>query len=717
VIRRLLVCAAAAALLGIAGCGGPTTTPGGGDTGVGPDTGVPTDTGPRADGGDGGTPTDTGVPTDTGMPPGDGGMPPRDTGMPPVDGGPSCAGVDCTGMDDECNMGVCNPATGACMATPRTDGTSCDDGDACTDGDSCTAGTCNAGAPADCSGMTNGCNVGTCNPADGSCSAVPVTDGTSCDDGNLCTGAGMCTSGVCGGAIATDCSASTDQCNVGICDPTSGACVAMPVAAGTACTDGNLCTTGEVCSAGACGGGVAPDCSASGNMCNTGACNPATGACMAVPVADGTACTDANMCTAADACVAGACTGTATHPSGDTCATAITLDGSDGMRTVTGTSDCGDNTSTGSCAGAGFDVIYNMTLAGPRRVTIGTVAPTAFDSVLYARSICGDTASQIACNDDIAPPARFAQIAASFQGGPNFVYVDAFAGGVGGAYTMNVAVQAPEACASAPRLDLPAVGATTEFTGTTTGAANDFVSSTCNPGGTAGDHVFEFVVATRSQLRFETMTTPGQYDTVLHIRRSACLGGADTAVNAVACNDDFGAPGNRLSQIITTLDPGTYYLVVDGFGAAAGNYRVQVQNIAPPIPFPTAAAAVGGPSGTGTLGAGGGGARFQTGDFLQETLTTVGPSAQVALSFQMSDVTSGCAVGQALSWNVLVNGVVVGTYGFAGGSGTNPRTITGTYTFASIPAGPVTLRLESTSTVCPGGGSWNWIPGGTASFR
>jgi hypothetical protein len=83
----------------------------------------------------------------------------------------------------------------------------------------------------------------------------------------------------------------------------------------------------------------------------------------------------------------------------------------------------------------------------------------------------------------------------------------------------------------------------------------------------------------------------------------------------------------------------------------------------------------------------------------------------------MSDVTAGCAVGQALSWNVLVNGVVVGTYGFAGGTGVNPRTITGTYTFASQPAGTATVRLQATTSVCPGGSSWNWIAGGSATLR
>ncbi len=135
------------------------------------------------------------------------------------------------------------------------------------------------------------------------------------------------------------------------------------------------------------------------------------------------------------------------------------------------------------------------------------------------------------------------------------------------------------------------------------------------------------------------------------------------------------------------------------------------------VTFPSTGSAVGGPGGVGTLGAGGGGGRYRTGDFVQETFTRTQSFSRVDVNFQMSDQTTGCAAGQPLSWNVLVNGVVVGTYGFAGGSGVNPRTISRSYTFATQPAGPVTIRYEATTTVCPGGASWNWIAGGSATIR
>lgn len=53
-----------------------------------------------------------------------------------------CLGVDCSSHDDMCNMGVCNPTTGACEAMPLPDTTTCSDGDACTTSDTCSAGVC-----------------------------------------------------------------------------------------------------------------------------------------------------------------------------------------------------------------------------------------------------------------------------------------------------------------------------------------------------------------------------------------------------------------------------------------------------------------------------------------------------------------------------------------------------------------------------------------------
>ncbi len=218
----------------------------------------------------------------------------------------ACGGsaTDCSAFDDPCNVGICDPVTGACGTTPRMDGAACDDGDGCTESDACLAGTC-AGTALDCSGLTDACLVGTCDPALGRCGAVPRADGSACDDEDPCTGMDVCSSGVCGGT-ATDCSALTDGCNVGRCDA-SGACVTDPVADGTACDDGNACTAMDACSAGACVGEASMGGSDCGDDCNEGVCEAATGECRRTPINEGGACEDADMCTEAGTCSAGIC--------------------------------------------------------------------------------------------------------------------------------------------------------------------------------------------------------------------------------------------------------------------------------------------------------------------------------------------------------------------------------------------------------------------------
>jgi hypothetical protein len=98
---------------------------------------------------------------------------------------------------------------------------------------------------------------------------------------------------------------------------------------------------------------------------------------------------------------------------------------------------------------------------------------------------------------------------------------------------------------------------------------------------------------------------------------------------------------------------------------------------------------------------------------------------QLAIDFQMSDDTEEfvyyyyytCDVG-TLSWDVFLNGTSVGTYSWLGGSGPTTHTVSGTLTFPAVAAiaGSYTIEYIATSTVCSGGGAWNWIAGGSATL-
>jgi N-acetylneuraminic acid mutarotase len=107
--------------------------------------------------------------------------------------GGSCTGgvpLDCPPPDACHGTGVCNPATGNCSYPSAVDGTACNDGNACTTVDTCVSGVCTGSSPVSCPPVDE-CHVaGSCQPASGACDATTKPDGTVCS-------IGRCYSGVC----------------------------------------------------------------------------------------------------------------------------------------------------------------------------------------------------------------------------------------------------------------------------------------------------------------------------------------------------------------------------------------------------------------------------------------------------------------------------------------------------------------------------------------
>ena len=170
----------------------------------------------------------------------------------------------------------------------------------------------------------NPCTTDLCSSATGFlCSNVPARDGTVCDDGNACTVSDQCTAGACTPGIAKVCQP-LDQCHVaGVCNTTNGLCTNPNKADGTTCTDNNLCTAVDSCQAGVCTG-LSPKVCAASDQCHVvGTCAPSTGLCANPVAGNGTPCNDGNKCTIGDACQAGTCTPaqtlTASHCAGPAC--------------------------------------------------------------------------------------------------------------------------------------------------------------------------------------------------------------------------------------------------------------------------------------------------------------------------------------------------------------------------------------------------------------
>jgi hypothetical protein len=211
-----------------------------------------------------------------------------------------CEGVVCTAVDQCHDAGTCDPATGTCSNPAKPDGATCDDNNACTQTDTCQGGVCVGGNPVTCTAADQCHDIGTCDPATGTCSNPAKSNGAACDDGDACTRLDTCLDGACVGGDLVVCEPS-DQCHdAGVCDPATGACSNPEKPDGEFCDDGDPCTT-DACVAGACTP-TPVDCSAGNGQCTIGVCNPTTGACETVPANVGGACDDGLFCTTDTTC-------------------------------------------------------------------------------------------------------------------------------------------------------------------------------------------------------------------------------------------------------------------------------------------------------------------------------------------------------------------------------------------------------------------------------
>ncbi len=281
---------------------------------------------------------------------------------------------------------VCDPTKSTTDWTIRTN-LACDDGEVCTTGEVCSAaGQCGGGAPTSCAAFgTPPCSMGVCQMGVG-CTTVN-NDGATCDDGQFCTVNEKCAGGVCGVGVgvgaARDCSAqSVLPCKTGVCNEALDQCVAQ-INQGTACNDNNPCSTASACNAaGTCAATTLKDCSGQNDDCNVGVCNGTTGLCQQQATNLGGTCDDGDVCTGNGTCSnvggVGLCTGgTSTGDSFESNNTVGTA------KSITAIDDCGNATPTlnatinGSTDNDWFKFTLNNTSSGCDYGTIVNMTPPA----------------------------------------------------------------------------------------------------------------------------------------------------------------------------------------------------------------------------------------------------------------------------------------------------------------------------------------------------
>ncbi|MEE2779305.1 MAG: hypothetical protein VYE15_02195 [Myxococcota bacterium] len=225
---------------------------------------------------------------------------------------------------------TCTKKTG-CVPTNFVQGLSCDDNNPCTVNDICTT---NGVGQKTCLGGVvdvddnNPCTNDTC--VDGEVLHSPI-NGVPCDPLSPCSDSGMCADGtcmpdeacecdldadcappenLCAGVMICDksgaeptcalkpnsqviCGQATKTCHYSTCDPGTGLCVELPVADGLACDDEDLCSLDDTCAGGSCIGAQSLKCN-DGFYCNgEETCDPSVG-CVSSPAPDpddGVSCT------------------------------------------------------------------------------------------------------------------------------------------------------------------------------------------------------------------------------------------------------------------------------------------------------------------------------------------------------------------------------------------------------------------------------------------
>jgi hypothetical protein len=130
--------------------------------------------------------------------------------------------------------------------------------------------------------------------------------------------------------------------------------------------------------------------------------------------------------------------------------------------------------------------------------------------------------------------------------------------------------------AGAPVVDLThAAGLPIVFSGTTVGLNNAFTATqtaSC-PTTPGGEVAFRLVVSqvVSLEVSLDNAGTGSDWDPVLYVRSGNCVG------TQVGCNDDANG-GLKSELVLSSLQPGTYYVFVDSEGSS-GAYEIRISTL------------------------------------------------------------------------------------------------------------------------------------------
>lgn len=240
---------------------------------------------------------------------------------------------------------------------------------------------------------------------------------------------------------------------------------------------------------------------------------------------------------------------------GDACGDALPINLAD--RTFDGDTFTAHDDVAGKCGGQGApDVVYRFELTKRSRV-VGRMTTEEGSHVLVLLRSCADRSSEIACSnviDEMLNPGVY------------FLAVDGKTKDAMGRYTFQLTARDVTAQETACRAPGTLVDGQT-IQGTTAGQGDKFSTSCAGPEDRQGsaDRVYKITLAQKLRVKLQ-LSTPS-WDGVLALRK-ACIDpprATNLRANEAGCNNDF--QDSHHSKIETTLDPGTYFVIVDGHQA------------------------------------------------------------------------------------------------------------------------------------------------------
>jgi hypothetical protein len=251
---------------------------------------------------------------------------------------------------------------------------------------------------------------------------------------------------------------------------------------------------------------------------------------------------------------------------GDTCADAVPL--TPGTPAEGNTFQAHDDIQSPCASTEGYDVVYRLSVPTRSRVKLwfessdlanqGTITVTR-NCAQIAQAVCRPGAvGQNNAYDQMLDPGQY------------FVVVDSASPRHFGRFRLHATLEDPQAaeriCRTAPLL---VSGRTVN--GTTANGTDRF-QATCAGGAQSPENVYRLVIVRRSRVR---LALTAQFDGALYLRQTCMQQSTERA-----CNDDSTDPQHSLIE--TTLNPGTYSVFVDGYGATnSGTYTLETTVSAP----------------------------------------------------------------------------------------------------------------------------------------